>query len=93
VRGGDDGNGVRTAALLAALGGLLVWLGAQFGQTGALIGLVLGLATVGGSYWFSDRLALMAARAVPVRPDDLPAYHRIVQERRPRPVCPCRGST
>jgi heat shock protein HtpX len=73
-------NGVRTAVLLAVLGGLLVLLGAQFGRTGAVVGLLLGLATVGGSYWYSDRLALMAARAVPVGPDDLPVYHRIVQE-------------
>ena len=73
-------NGIRTAALLAGLGGLLVLLGRQFGETGAVVGLLLGLATVGGSYWFSDRLALRAARAVPVGPDDLPVYHRIVRE-------------
>ena len=73
-------NGVRTAVLLAGLGGLFVLLGAQFGRTGALVGLLLGLATVGSTYWFSDRLALKAARAVPVGPDDMPVYHRIVRE-------------
>ena len=74
------GNGVRTAVLLAGLGGLLVLAGAQFGHGGAAVGLLLGLAAVGGSYWYSDRLALMAARAVPVGPDDFPTYHRIVRE-------------
>ena len=74
------GNALRTAVLLAGLGGLLVLAGAQFGQGGAAVGLLLGLAAVGGSYWYSDRLALMAARAVPVGPDDFPTYHRIVRE-------------
>ncbi|MCF6733667.1 M48 family metalloprotease [Blastococcus sp. KM273129] len=73
-------NGVKTAVLLAALGGLLVGLGSLFGNVGTTIGLVAGLAAVGGSYWFSDRLALLAARAVPVSDRELPAYHRIVQE-------------
>jgi heat shock protein HtpX len=73
-------NSIKTAALLAGLGGLLVLLGAQFGQVGAVVGLVLGLGTAAGSYWYSDRLALMAARAVPVGPDDFPLYHRIVRE-------------
>ena len=73
-------NGVKTAVLLGGLGGLLVLLGAQFGQAGAVVGLLLGLAAVAGSYWYSDRLALMAARAVPVGPDDFPTYHRIVRE-------------
>lgn len=73
-------NGVKTAVLLAGLGGLLVGLGSLFGRVGALIGLLLGLATVGASYWFSDRLALMAAGAVPVTARQMPIYHRIVQE-------------
>jgi heat shock protein HtpX len=73
-------NGLKTAILLGGLGGLLVLLGAQFGQTGAVVGLLLGVGTVAGSYWYSDRLALRAARAVPVGPDDFPVYHRIVRE-------------
>lgn len=73
-------NSVKTAVLLAGLSGLLVLLGARFGQVGAVAGLLLGLAAVGGSYWYSDRLALLAARAVPVSADDFPMYHRIVRE-------------
>ena len=73
-------NAVKTAVLLAGLGGLLVLLGAQFGQAGAAVGLALGVAAVAGSYWYSDRLALMAARAVPVGADDFPTYYRIVRE-------------
>ncbi len=73
-------NGIKTAVLLAGLGGLLVLLGAQFGEVGAVVGLLLGTGAVAGSYWYSDRLALMAARAVPVGPDEFPTYHRIVRE-------------
>ncbi len=73
-------NGVKTALLLAALGGLLVGLGSLFGETGAAAGLVLGLVMVGASYWFSDALALRAARAVPVTEWEAPEYHRIVRE-------------
>jgi len=73
-------NIVKTAVLLAALGGLLVLVGSLFGQTGAVLGLVAGLALVGGSYWWSDRLALRSAGAVPVRAWEMPEYHRVVRD-------------
>ncbi len=73
-------NDLKTAVLLGGLGGLLVLLGAQFGETGAVVGLLLGVGTAAGSYWYSERLALRASRAVPVGPDDFPTYHRIVRE-------------
>jgi heat shock protein HtpX len=73
-------NTMKTAVLLAGLGGLMVAVGSIFGRGGALIGLVLALVTVGGSYWFSDRLAIAAARAVPVSEAEMPEYHRVVRE-------------
>ena len=51
-------NTLKTAVLLGGLGGLMVLIGSLFGRGGAVIGLVLGLVLVGGSYWFSDRLAI-----------------------------------
>jgi heat shock protein HtpX len=73
-------NTVKTAVLLAALGGLLVLVGSLFGKLGAVIGLGAGLLLAGGSYWYSDRLALRAAGAVPARHWELPEYYCIVRE-------------
>ncbi|MBV9411818.1 MAG: zinc metalloprotease HtpX [Acidimicrobiia bacterium] len=66
--------------LLAFLGALLIGIGAIFGKGGAIIGLILGLVFVGGSYWFSDKLAIKSARAVPVSEQEMPDYYRIVRE-------------
>jgi heat shock protein HtpX len=75
-------NTAKTAILLAGLGGLMVAVGSLIfrGPGGAVIGLVIGLVFVGGSYWFSDKLAIKAARAVPVTEAQMPEYHRIVRE-------------
>ncbi|HEX2043286.1 MAG TPA: zinc metalloprotease HtpX [Acidimicrobiales bacterium] len=73
-------NTIKTYVLLAALGGFLILIGSLFGRGGALIGLVLGLVFVGGSYWFSDKIAIRSARAVPVTEQEMPEYYRIVRE-------------
>ena len=74
-------NILKTYVLLAALGGALVLVGRQFfGPNGPLIGLGLGLLLVGGSYWFSDKLAVKASRAKPVTESEAPHLYRIVRE-------------
>ncbi len=73
-------NTIKTYTLLAALGGLLILIGGLFGRGGLFIGLVIGLVFVGGSYWFSDTLAIKTARAVPVTEQEMPEYYRIVRE-------------
>ena len=74
-------NTFKTYVLLAGIGGLLVAVGSVLGgQGGAVIGLVLGVAIVGFSYWKSDKLAIRAARAVPVTEAQMPEYYRIVRE-------------
>lgn len=73
-------NTIKTYTLLAGLGGMLVLVGSLFGRAGAFIGLLLGLAMVGGSYWFSDKLAIRSARAVPVAEHEMPEYYRIMRE-------------
>ena len=74
-------NTIKTYVLLAALGGGLVLIGAGVGgQSGAFIGLAIGLLFVGGSYWFSDKLAIRAARAEPVTEQQAPELYRMVRE-------------
>jgi heat shock protein HtpX len=73
-------NTFKTYVLLAGLGGLLVIIGSFFGRGGAVIGLAIGLIFVGASYWFSDKLAIKSARAVPVSEAEMPEYYRIVRE-------------
>jgi heat shock protein HtpX len=73
-------NTLKTTVLLAGLGGLLVTIGSFFGTGGLIIGLVLALVMIGGSYWFSDKLAIRSAHAVPADEARYPQYHAIVRE-------------
>ncbi len=74
-------NTLKTFVLLTVLGGFLVVIGQMFfGGNGAMIGLIIGLLFCGGSYWFSDKLAIRAARAVPASEQEMPEYFRIVRE-------------
>lgn len=74
-------NNLKTAALLAGLGGLLMLIGSALGGRGGLfIGLMMGLVFTGGAYWFSDKLAIKAARAQEVGPQEFAEYHRVVAD-------------
>jgi heat shock protein HtpX len=74
-------NNAKTFVLLAGLGGLLMGIGVLLGgQTGLVIGLLIGLVFVGGSYWFSDKLAVAAARAHPVSEQEAPRLYAMVRD-------------
>ena len=73
-------NTIKTFVLLALLGGLCMAVGSIFGQGGLFIGLLIGLGFVGFSYWFSDKIAIKAARARPVSETEMPQYYAIVRE-------------
>jgi len=74
-------NTLKTAVLLAGLGGILiVGGGLLFGQAGILIGAAIGFAIVGVSYWKSDVIAIKAAKAVPVTEQQMPEYYAVVRE-------------
>jgi len=75
-------NTMKTTVLLAALGGLIVTVAGLLGggSSGAvMIGVVIALVMVGGSYWFSDKLALKSAKAVVINESDAPEFYRMVQ--------------
>jgi len=74
-------NMAKTFTLLAALGGLVIVAGGLIGgSSGLVIGLVIGFVLVGGSYWFSDKLAIASARAVPAERGEYPQYHEIMED-------------
>ncbi len=73
-------NTIKTFALLAGFGGLLMAIGSLFGQTGLILGLGLGLVIVGGSYWFSDKLAVASAHAQPIEESAAPELYAIVRD-------------
>ena len=73
-------NTLKTFVLLAGFGGLIMLIGSFFGQGGLTIAFILALVMVGGSYWFSDKVAIKAARAVPVTEQEMPQYYAVVRE-------------
>ncbi|CAN5729296.1 zinc metalloprotease HtpX [soil metagenome] len=74
-------NNLKTAVILATIGGLMIVVGGAIGGTGgAAIGMAIGLVFVGGSYWFSDKLAIRSAKAVEVSAQQMPRYHAIVAD-------------
>ena len=67
-------NTMKTTVLLAAMGGLI-----GGGSAASLtIGLGLALVMVGGSYWFSDKLALASAKAHVIQREEAPEFYDIV---------------
>jgi len=81
ARAGGFGRGyLRTAMLMAFLVAILAIGGQMYGGTGGMllfggIGLVFNLA----SYWYSDKIALMAHRAQAVTREQLPEVYEIVE--------------
>jgi heat shock protein HtpX len=73
-------NTLKTTFLLTLLAALCVGVGAIFGKGGIIIGLLIAVLLTGGSYWFSDRIAIKAARAVPVSEAQMPDYYAVVRD-------------
>ena len=73
-------NTFKTFVLLAFLGALFIGIGAFFGTGGLIIGAVLALVFVGGTFWFSDKIAVAAARAKPVSREEAPRLYEIVED-------------
>jgi heat shock protein HtpX len=75
-------NTLKTTVLLGGLGGLIVLVAGLLGggsTTALLIGLIIALVTVGGSYWFSGTLALKSAHAQVIAEADSPEFFGLVR--------------
>ena len=72
---------IRTTLLLAGLGGLLVVIGALIGGAqGATVFLVIALLFNLAMYFFSDKIALRAARAQPVSEEEDPRLYQMMRD-------------
>ena len=72
-------NQAKSFILIAALTGLLVWIGDRFGGTsGMILALGIGLVMNGVSYFFSDKIVLAMYGAQVVTPEQAPELHAIV---------------
>lgn len=70
-------NGLKTAALLGLLSGLLIFGGrALGGSNGMLYGLLFAIAMNFFSYFFSEKMALAASGALPVSETEHPEIYR-----------------
>jgi heat shock protein HtpX len=72
-------NYFKTTLLLAGLSGLLLGIGALLGGNWVTIMLVVAVAMNGIAYFFSDKIAIRAAGAVPVTEAQFPELYRIVR--------------
>lgn len=76
-------NTMKTTILLASMGGLIVAIASLLGggsSSAVMFGLVLALIMVGGSYWFSDKLALKSAHAQVITEADHPEFYGMVRD-------------
>jgi heat shock protein HtpX len=74
-------NTLKTTVLLAGLGGLIVAIAGLLGggsSASLTIGLGIAFVMVGGSYWFSDRLALSSAKAKVIERHEAPEFYDMV---------------
>ena len=74
-------NTMKTTVLLAGLGGLIVAIAGLLGGASSgsfTIGVVIALVMVGGSYWFSDKLALASAKAKVIERHEAPEFYDMV---------------
>jgi heat shock protein HtpX len=74
-------NTMKTTVLLAGLGGLIVAVAGLIGGGSSMsftIGVAIALVMVGGSYWFSDKLALASARARVIERADAPEFYDMI---------------
>lgn len=73
-------NNIKTAVLLAALFGLLVWVGSFWGAQGMIFAGVIGVLMNFGAWFFSDKLAIAAMRGREVDERSAPELYTMVRD-------------
>lgn len=73
-------NGLKTAFLLGLLTAIIIAIGSRWGENGMIYGLVIAAVMNFASYFWSDKIALMANGARPVTREQLPRVYRIVEQ-------------
>lgn len=74
-------NTLKSVALLAALSGLFLFIGAYIGgQSGLTIALILAVVMNFASYWWSDKIVLAMYKAKEVNYENAPELYGDVQE-------------
>jgi len=75
------GNAAKTALLLGALTGLMMFIGRYLGgNQGMVIAFAFAIMMNFGAYWFSDKIVLKMYRARPVSEAEAPDLHRMVRQ-------------
>ena len=72
-------NNLKTALLLGTLTGLVLFIGSFWGQGGLTVALILCIVMNFGSYFFSDKIALMTYRAQAVSREEAPRLYQIME--------------
>ncbi len=72
-------NNVKTAMLLGALFGLLVWVGSFWGASGMIFAGIFAVMMNVGAWFFSDKIALTAMRGKEVDERTAPDLYRMIQ--------------
>ncbi len=72
-------NNVKTAVLLGALFGLLLWVGSFWGASGMIVAGIFALFMNLGAWFFSDRIAIAAMRGTEVTEDSASQLYGMVQ--------------
>ncbi|MDQ6742870.1 MAG: zinc metalloprotease HtpX [Candidatus Dormibacteraeota bacterium] len=70
-------NWIKTFFWMTVLTIVLVLIGGLFGRGGLIIGLGVALVTNGIAYFFGDKMAIAAAQAQEVSPQEAPGLHRL----------------